>query len=124
LTRRYLDKKTKDHFKRLVRYEDDEKKHVTESGPHIPEFEEALQAKRMIFLKDINADPQAASEIINERIDELLSAASETSEYIKTVNNHLDKQKLKVDELKKLQKIFEKQISDLESNDSKKSNSR
>jgi hypothetical protein len=97
---------------------------VTETGPHIPEFEEALQAKRMIFLKDINADPKVASEIVNERIDELLTAASETSEYIKAVNNHLDKQKLKVDELKKLQKIFEKQISDLESSDNRKLNSR
>jgi phage gp37-like protein len=104
----------------MVKYEDDDKKtYVTESGPKVPEFEEALQAKRIIFLKDMNADPQTASELVNERIGELLSAASETSEYIQTVNNHLDKQKIKVDELKKLQKIFEKQLSDLDDKKSK-----
>lgn len=120
--RRYLDKKTKEHFKRMVRHEDeDSKKYITEAGPKIPEFEEAIQAKRMIFLKDINAAPQDASEIVNERIGELLSAASETSEYIKDVNSHLDKQKLKVDELKKLQRIFEKQLLDLGSTDEENS---
>lgn len=120
--RRYLDKKTKEHFKRMVRHDDEEnKKYVTEAGPRIPEFEEAIQAKRMIFLKDINAEPQDASEVVNARIGELLNAASETSEYIQQVNTHLDKQKLKVDELKKLQKIFEKQLLDLDSTDEKNS---
>jgi transcription antitermination factor NusA-like protein len=105
----------------MVRY-DDERKYVTEIGPKIPEFEDTLSSKRIIYLKDIaregSSDP---SKILNEKIHELCSAAEETSQYIKYVNNHLDKQKIRIDELKKLQKIFEKQILSLES-DLKKDN--
>jgi len=125
LTRRYLDKKTKEHFKRLVRSDADgeNKKYITETGPKVPEFEEAVQAKRMIFLRDIGGEAQSADEILNEKIGELLNTAQETSDYIKNVNTHLDKQKIRVDELKKLQKIFENQVSSLESNDDHKSDS-
>jgi hypothetical protein len=125
LTRRYLDKKTKDHFKRLVRHDDGDegKKYVTETGPKVPEFEEAIQAKRMIFLRDLGGEGQSADEILNEKIGELLNTAQETSDYIKNVNTHLDKQKIRVDELKKLQKIFENQVSALESSGKQKSNS-
>jgi hypothetical protein len=125
LTRRYLDKKTKDRFKRLVRHDDGDegKKFVTETGPKVPEFEEAVQARRMIFLRDEGGDPLSADEILNGKIGELLNTAQETSDYIQTVNNHLDKQKIRVDELKKLQKIFENQVSALESNDKQESDS-
>jgi len=125
LTRRYLDKKTKDHFKRLVRYDDgnNNKKYITETGPKVPEFDEAVQAKRMIFLRSVGGDSQSADEVLNEKIGELLNTAQETSEYIQNVNTHLDKQKIRVDELKKLQKIFENQVSALESSDNKKSDS-
>lgn len=115
LVRRYLDRKTKEHFKRMVRY-DDEPKYVTETGPKIPEFEDSLNPKRIIYLKDIGREGSSdPSEVLNEKIHELRNAAEETSQYIKQVNNHLDKQKLRIDELKKLQKIFEKQILSLES---------
>lgn len=123
MTRRYIDRKTKDHYKKLVRY-DDERKYITETGPKIPEFEEALNAKRIIFLKDSSSHTQSASEIVNERIGELLNAAEETSEYIQHVNTHLERQKLKVNDLKKLQKIFEKQVSMLETNDEKEPQSK
>ncbi|HEX9845442.1 MAG TPA: hypothetical protein VGA92_03145 [Candidatus Nitrosotenuis sp.] len=125
MTRRYLDKKTKDRFKRLVRHDDgsENKKYITESGPKVPEFEEAVQAKRMIFLRDLGGDAQSADEILNEKIGELLNTAQETSDYIKNVNTHLDKQKIRVDELKKLQKMFESQVSALETKDKQKSNS-
>lgn len=122
MTRRYLDKKTKDHFKRLTRYDDGNdksKKFVTETGPKVPEFEEAVQAKRMIFLRDVGGDSLSADEILNDKIGELLNTAQETSDYIKNVNTHLDKQKIRVDELKKLQKMFENQVSALESSDKK-----
>jgi hypothetical protein len=115
LVRRYLDRKTKEHYKRLTRYDEDDHKYVTETGPKIPEFEETVNAKRIVYLKDSGSEPLSQDEILNEKVSELLNAASETSEYIKNVNTHLDKQKLRVDELKKLQKIFEKQILDLES---------
>lgn len=115
MVRRYLDRKTKEHYKRLTRFDDEGHKYVTESGPKIPEFEEAVNAKRIVYLKDIGSEPLSQDEILNEKVTELLNAASETSEYIKNVNTHLDKQKIRVDELKKLQKIFEKQLSDLES---------
>lgn len=108
-----------------MRHDDggDNKKYVTETGPKVPEFDEAVQAKRMIFLRDIGGDSQSADEILNEKIGELLNTAQETSDYIKNVNTHLDKQKIRVDELKKLQKMFESQVSALESNDKQKSNS-
>jgi hypothetical protein len=125
LTRRYLDKKTKDHYKRLVRHDDgdEDKRYVTELGPKVPEFEEALQAKRTLFLRNEAGGPLSADEILNEKIGELLNTAQETSDYIKNVNTHLDKQKIRVDELKKLQKIFENQVSTLESTDKQKSDS-
>ena len=119
MARRYLDRKTKEHFKRITRY-DDEPKHVTETGPKIPEFEETLGTKRIFYLKDIGSESQPLHDIVNERITELCNAAAETSQYIKQVNDHLDKQKLRVDELKRLQKIFESQISNLESQNKKK----
>ncbi|MEW6043618.1 MAG: hypothetical protein AB1608_05100 [Thermoproteota archaeon] len=115
MARRYLDRKTKEHFKRMTRYED-EPKYVTETGPKIPEFEDSLNPKRIIYLKDIGREgEQDPSDVLNEKIHDLCNAAEETSQYIKQVNTHLDKQKLRVDELKKLQKIFEKQILSLDS---------
>ncbi|MGQ0771353.1 MAG: hypothetical protein ACT4NT_01075 [Nitrososphaerota archaeon] len=116
MARRYLDRKTKEHFRRMVRF-DDTTKHVTETSPKIPEFEDSLNPKRIIYLKDIDAvDSQTIDDIVNDKIDELCRTAEETSQYIKQVNTHLDKQKLRVDELKKLQKMFETQILSLESN--------
>jgi hypothetical protein len=104
----------------MVRY-DDEPKHVTETGPKIPEFEESLNPKRIIYLKDLDQhSPQTIDDIVNDRIGELCRAAEETSLYIKQVNTHLDKQKLRVDELKKLSKMFESQIQSLESNNVEK----
>lgn len=113
--RRYLDRKTKEHFKRLVRYDDGEKKYITETGPKIPEFEEVLNARRVVYLKDVGTEPLTAEEILDEKMGDLLNAVAETSEYIKHVNTHLDKQKIKVDKLKKLQKMFENQVKELES---------
>jgi len=113
LVRRYIDRDTKERFKRLSRYDDDPK-HITEKGPNIPDFEETLTAKRIIYLKDAERRPETITDLVNERIDELCNAAEETSQYIKQVNTHLDKQKIRVDELKKLQKIFESQMRSLE----------
>lgn len=114
MARRYLDRKTKERYKRLARFEEYEK-HVTEKGPPIPEFNDALSAKRIIYLKDASGEPQNFSQILSEKINELNNAAEETSKYIKYVNSHLDKQKIKIDELKKFQRTFEKQITDLDS---------
>ena len=115
LVRRYIDRQTKERFKRLSKYDDDPK-YITEKGPHIPDFDDAVKAKRIIYLKDVEASPQQITDIVNERINELCQAAEETSQYIQQVNNHLDKQKVRVDELKKLQKIFEGQMKSLTGN--------
>jgi hypothetical protein len=50
-------------------------------------------------------------------MDELCRTAEETSEYIKLVNDHLSKQQLRVDDLKKMQKTFETQMRALTSKD-------
>ncbi|MEM4252168.1 MAG: hypothetical protein QXE84_01440 [Candidatus Nitrosotenuis sp.] len=115
MTRRYLDRKTKERYKRLMR-SDDYPKHITEHGPKIPELDETLTPKRIIYLKDVSAEPCSLSEILEEKISELTKTAEETSRYIKQVNNHLDQQKIRIDELKKFQKIFEKQIASLDAN--------
>lgn len=115
MARRYLDRKTKERFKRLARAGEFDK-HITEKGPKIPEFEDVLSPKRIIFLQDAYADPKSAGDIVVEQMDELCRTAEETSEYIKLVNNHLDKQKLRVDDLKKMQKTFETQMTFLTSN--------
>lgn len=119
LVRRYLDRKTKEHFKRLSRT-GEFPSHITEKGPKIPEFDDTLASKRIIFLQDLYADPKTASEIVNEQVSELRRTAEETSQYIKLVNEHLDKQKSRVDDLKKMQKIFETQMSFLASKDEEK----
>ena len=104
----------------MVRY-DDEPKHVTETGQKIPDFEETLNPKRIIYLHDVTKHgSQTVDEILNDKIGELCKVAEETSQYIKQVNTHLDKQKLKVDELKKLSKMFESQIHSLESDSEQK----
>ena len=90
--------------------------HVTERGPKIPEFDD-LAPKRIIFLHDAHSDQKDASEMVNEKIDELRNAATETGEYIKLVNDHLDKQKVRIDDLKTMQKIFDSQIDFLTSKD-------
>lgn len=119
LVRRYLDRKTKEHFKRLSRA-GEFPSHITEKGPKIPEFDDTLASKRIIFLQDLYADPKTASEIVNEQASELCRTAEETSQYIKLVNEHLDKQKSRVNDLKKTQKIFETQMSFLTSKDEEK----
>lgn len=119
LVRRYLDRKTKEHFKRLSRT-GEFPSHITEKGPKIPEFDDTLASKRIIFLQDLYADPKTASEIVNEQASELCRTAEETSQYIKLVNEHLDKQKSRVDDLKKMQKIFETQMSFFSSKDEEK----
>lgn len=85
-------------------------RYVTEKGPKIPEFEDTLESKRMIFLQDLYADPKTTTEIVNELIGDLCRTAEETSQYIKLVNTHLDKQQLRVDDLKKMQKTFDAQL--------------
>lgn len=119
LARRYLDRKTKERFKRLARAGEFDK-HLTEKGPKIAEFEDTLSSKRMIFLQDMYADPKAISDIVYEQMGELCRTAEETSEYIKLVNEHLGKQQLRVDDLKKMQKTFETQLRALTSKDSEK----
>ncbi len=123
MARRYLDRKTKERFKRLARTGEFDS-HVTERGPKIPEFEDIVASKRIIFLQDLYADPKSASDIINEQMGELCRTAEETSEYIKLVNDHLSKQQLRVDDLKKMQKTFETQLRALtnkEASEKKKS---
>ncbi len=114
MARRYLDRKTKERFKRLARA-GEFNSHVTEKGPKIPEFEDVLASKRIIFLHDGYAEPKSTGDIINEQMDELCRTAEETSEYIKHVNDHLDKQKLRVDDLKEMQKTFDTQMTFLTS---------
>jgi hypothetical protein len=117
LARRYLDRKTKERFKRLARAGKFDK-HITENGSKIPEFEDILASKRIFFLQDLYADRKAVSDVINEQMDELCRTAEETSQYIKLVNDHLGKQQLRVDDLKKMQKTFETQLHSLTSKDS------
>jgi len=117
LTRRYLDSKTKEHFKQLARTGKFHS-YITEKGPKIPEFEDTLSSKRMIYLQDLYVDTKTATEIVNELIGELCRTAEETSQYIKLVNTHLDKQQLRVDDLKKMQKTFDAQLRFLTSNGS------
>jgi hypothetical protein len=107
----------------LTRFDNGDHKYITEIGPKIPEFEDTLNPRRILYLKKTDEGSQSPDEILNEKIGELLNAAEETSEYIQQTNAHFDKQKLKVDELKKLQRIFEKQISALESSDDEKADS-
>lgn len=113
MARRYINRNTKEHFKRLASY-DDSPKHITEKGPAIPEFDETLKPKRIIYLKDMESHPASIEEVVNEKITDLCNVAEETSLYIKQVNNHLDKQRLKIDELKRLQKIYDTQMRSLE----------
>jgi len=113
MARRYINRNTKEHFKRLASY-DDAPKHVTEKGPAIPDFDETLKPKRIIYLKDVESRSETFEDVVNEKITDLCNAAEETSQYIKQVNSHLDKQKLKIDELKRLQKIYENQMRSLE----------
>lgn len=109
-----MDRKTKERFKRLARAGEFDK-HITEKGPKIQDFDEALSAKRVIFLHDSYGVEKSTGEIITEQMDELCRTAEETSEYIKLVNDHLDKQKLRVDDLKEMQKNFETQMTFLTS---------
>ncbi|MBM3903727.1 MAG: hypothetical protein FJ357_01075 [Thaumarchaeota archaeon] len=113
MARRYINRNTKERFKRLASY-DDSSKHVTEKGPTIPEFDETLKPKRIIYLKDIESHPNTFEGIVNEKITDLCDVAEETSQYIKQVNQHLDKQKIKIEELKELQKVYESQMRSLE----------
>jgi hypothetical protein len=115
LARRYLDRNTKERFKKLARA-GEFSNHITEKGPKILEFDD-LAPKRIIFLHDVHSDQKEVSEIVNEKIDELRNAAVETGEYIKLVNDHLDKQKTRIDDLKTMQKVFDSQISFLASKD-------
>jgi hypothetical protein len=112
-----LDRKTKERFKRLARAGEFDT-HITERGPKIPEFEDTLSSKRIIFLQDLYADPKAVSDIVNEQMGELCRTAEETSAYIKLVNDHLGKQQLRVEDLKKMQKTFETQLRALTSKES------
>lgn len=115
MARRYLDRKTKERFKRLARAGEFDK-HITEKGPKIQEFEDVLSAKRVIFLHDVYGEEKSTSDLVTEQMDELCRTAEETSEYIKLVNDHLDQQKLRVDDLKEMQKTFENQMTFLTSN--------
>jgi hypothetical protein len=115
LARRYLDRNTKERFRKMARAGEFSDRHITEKGPKIPEFDD-LAPKRIIFLHDTHSD-QNVSEIVNEKIDELRNAAAETGEYIKIVNEHLDKQKTRIDDLKTMQKVFDSQIDFLTSKD-------
>jgi len=110
-----LDRKTKERFKRLARAGKLDK-YITEKWPKIQEFDDVLSSKRIIFLHDAYGEQKSTSDIIADQMDELCRTAEETSEYIKLVNDHLNQQKLHVDDLKKIQKTFETQMTFLTSN--------
>lgn len=109
LARKYIDRKTKEHYKKLIRV-GGTPKHVTETGPNMPEFEDVINAERSFRRKDFEIEVPVATELFDQKISELLNAAEETSDYIKNVNVHLENQRLRIDELKKLQQLFEKQV--------------
>lgn len=114
MARRYLDRNTKERFKKLARAGESHS-YITEKGPKIPEFDD-LVPKRIIFLHDVPNDSKDVSDRVNEKIDELRQTAEETGEYIKLVNNHLDKQKIRIDDLKRMQNTFDTQINFLTPN--------
>lgn len=114
MARKYIDKKTKERYKKLA-WSEDYKQYVTEKVPPIPEFHDSIAAKRMIYLKDVSAETGDFGKILSEKISELNQAAEETSKYIQHVNEHLDLQKVKINELKKFQKTFERQLTSLDS---------
>jgi hypothetical protein len=110
LTRNYVNRKTKEHSKRLARSKDFST-YVTERGPKIQELDEDVMAKkRMIYLKDIYVDPKSISETINEKISELCRVARDTDQYIKLVNHYIDLKTLQIYDIGKIQKSFDNQI--------------
>lgn len=116
MNRRYLDDETKRKFKKLSRF-DDESKHVTEKEPNIPEFEDEEILKplpRDLYLKNTNM-PMDADDLLTIKIMEMVNAARETRRYIEQTNTHLEEQTERIDELKKLNKTFEKQVRTLKS---------
>lgn len=112
MVRRYLDNKTKERYKRLSRF-DDEPKHVTETGPKIPEFDEAIDATRMLYIQDIKEAPLDVDDILTMKIMELVNAARETRQFVEQTNDYLNKQTLKISELKNLHKTFVTQVKTL-----------
>jgi hypothetical protein len=112
LKRKYIDRKTKEHFKRLTRFDDDSK-FVTESGPKIVEFDEAIKVTRSLYLKDIVNQPLDIDDVLIMKIMELVNTAKETRDYIEQTNQHLYDQWTRVEELKKGHKVFENQVHQL-----------
>lgn len=114
MKRPHIDRRTKEQHKRLRRF-DENPKFVTENGPKIVEFEEALKATRSFYLKDTDGRQLDDDDILTMRIMEAVNAARETREYIEYVNEEIVKQDTRVKELNKMQRIFEKQMESLDS---------
>lgn len=109
-----IDRKIKEQHKRLRRFEDDTK-FVTENGPKIVEFDEAVKASRSFYLKDVDGRHLDDDDLLAMKIMEAVNAAKETREYIEYANDQILKQDSKIRELNKMQKIFEEQMESLDS---------
>jgi len=116
LARRYLDSKTKEHYKRLARA-NEPKGRGAAKGPKAPEFEDILAEKRSIYLQDLYREPKSTTEIVNEQMNELCRTAKDTNQYIKLVNTHIGNQKTHVNDLKEIQKALDEQTTFLTSKD-------
>ena len=63
--------------------------------------------------------PKTALEIVKEEARNAMDAAGNTGQYIRFVNNHIDKQREEIEKIKKIQEKFDHEIDLLQSNRSK-----
>lgn len=111
MSRKYIDKNTKDRYKRLSRF-DDGSKSDSEAESKTIEFDEAISAPRSFYIKDPIKSADDDDKLIT-KIMELVNTAMETRIYIEDTNAHFSAQSLRINELKKIHSTFERQIRGL-----------
>jgi flagellar biosynthesis chaperone FliJ len=95
---------------------EDEWAHITDivEGPTL-EIKDAMdtQERNIIFSK--NQEPKTTFEKVKEGTRNAMDAAGNTGQYIKFVNEHIDKQKKEIDKIKKIKEKFDQEVELLQS---------
>ncbi len=95
---------------------EDEWAHITDNveGPALEDKDTMdVQERSIIFSKD--EVPKTTFERVKEGTRNAMDAAGNTGQYIKFVNEHIDKQKKEIDKIKKIKEKFDQEIELLQS---------
>ena len=117
LPRKFINRRS-DAYKEKVTAED-EWAHITNLGEDQKKLEiaDVMDAERSFFMNDEEQAPQTNWEKTKEATRNAMDRAGNTSQYIKYVNHHFEKQKSTINKVKEVKANYDREIKLLQNGD-------